>query len=192
MKAFLLFCLLAGVSFGQEKPTLLPPGTPTNQQTSGTSRIWNTSKNITTVNESLFVTQSACQTLSQIKIDFGSGPETVAKCEKGKWVRVNQKTEKRVSWNGTEAVEVPIGAQGSTFWQTELVDTPENLLALKHSVTCPVPYSSPAQLVHTDGYLREPNCLDPKHGFEWYCEDGARALQISQDGSKAWCHRGPQ
>lgn len=69
---------------------------------------------------------------------------------------------------------------------------PEDVSALKHPVTCPVPYSSPAQLVHTDGYLREPNCLDPKHGFEWYCEDGARALQISQDGSKAWCHRGPQ
>ena len=70
--------------------------------------------------------------------------------------------------------------------------TPLSVPALQHPVTCPVPYSSPAQLVHPDGLLREANCLDSKHGFEWYCGDPKRALMVSQDGSKAWCERGPE
>ena len=82
-----------------------------------------------------------------------------------------------------------VGAAWEAGPQTSV---PLSVPALQHPVTCPVPYSSPAQLVHPDGLLREANCLDPHHGFEWYCGDPKRALIVSQDGSKAWCERGPE
>lgn len=214
MRTILLCCLLAGVSFGQEKPegeAYLSLGL------AGTHRV-------------SVILLTYCEPAgATLGLDFGSGPETVAKCEKGKWVRVVPAIPQvgtfqcvtKDMWKQFPLLPVCGGLntgdfslqRGPTGFRTIEPKTRPSTYPPNPStqwrncaphegngeVLCPYPgepedvpaVKKPIPLCIATLTAGKEKCV-PTREVEWSCSDPTRSLQVSDSREKAWCHRGPE
>jgi len=121
-----------------------------------------------------------------VKVDFGSGPEIAARCEKGKWVRAYTDCIASSMTQPYRSQPFPVQMQiqlADGAWQNvnerfrSISDA--DVPALKKSETFCKQQSTN---IGCDAFMTKE---------DFYCADPNRSLQISQNELKAWCHRGP-
>lgn len=81
---------------------------------------------------------------------------------------------------------------------------PEDVPAVKKIVKSDLAYTANCNSISGVCFGDTPTCSDHGHfkkgaeyrecegGWEWSCSDTTRSLQVSENGEKAWCHRGPE